>query len=259
MNSVLGTSAIATTAYNPDAVDHLAAGTAHVAQFVSETLPPQVVAAQTVKLQMRALEANASNELRLAWKLYAVSEDGLTVLGTLISLRVGTMELGIALTNRSETALISSLVLNDKFRLVLEVGVSGTPIAATGVQGHNSSFSFGEVATSDLPEDNAAIGSLNPWLQFPINLKFGIGANVAFSSGFQCAGGGHVHVDMSVNNSPEIGIVFDTDALRQPIVNLTPDDWARFADLLLKVHFASKQRVDIVSELTAPGGLKLVI
>lgn len=172
LNAVNGGSAINTLTYTPDAADHLVAGRAHVAQFVSDLLPPQDIPDQQVKIQVRIAEVHAGNNLALAWKIYAVSEDGQTVLGTLLPIRVDATEAGTALTNRGDSATTTQVTIAENFRLVIELGLSGTPAAASGIQGHNGSFSFGENAAADLPEDDATTGALNPWIQFAQNMKF---------------------------------------------------------------------------------------
>lgn len=174
LNAVNGGSAIATTTFAPDAADHLVAGRAHFVQFVSDVLPPQTIAAQTVKLQVRIAEAHANNNLLLNWKVYAVSEDGSTVLGALLAIRADATEPPITLINRSDAATTTAFSATVNFRLVVEIGLGGTPTATTGVQGHNGSMSFGENAATDLPEDDVATAALNPWLQFAQNLKFGL-------------------------------------------------------------------------------------
>lgn len=172
LNFVNGGSTIATLTFTPDAADHLVAGRAHFVQFVSDVLPPQTIAAQTVKLQVRVAEANAGNNLFLNWMIKAVSEDGQTVLGTLLEVKADALEAGTALANRLDTATTMAFsTTTQNFRLVLELGLGGTPVNTTGVQGHNGSMSFGESAATDLPEDDASTAALNPWLQFTQNIK----------------------------------------------------------------------------------------
>lgn len=173
LNAVNGGSAIATIVYQPDAADHLVAGRAHFVQFVSDVLPPQTIAAQLVKLQVRAAEDHANNNLFVNWAIRACSEDGSSLLGTLLSVKADATEPTTALTNRGDTATTTAFSTIQNFRLVLEIGLGGTPVVTTGTQGHNGSLSFGESAATDLPEDDAATGALNPWVQFAQNLQFG--------------------------------------------------------------------------------------
>lgn len=172
LNAVNGGSAIATTTYSPDVTDHLVAGRAHVTQFVSDVLPPQTIAAQAVKLQVRVAEVVATNNLFLNWKVYAVAEDGQSVLGTLLAVRADALEAGTALANRADSATTTAFSSVVNFRLVVELGLGGTPTASASVDGHNGSMSFGENAATDLPEDDASTAALNPWIQFAQPLAF---------------------------------------------------------------------------------------
>jgi hypothetical protein len=260
MNAINGGSVINTLTYAPDAADHLVAGAAHVAQFVSDLLPPQDIPAQQVKIQTRVSEANANNNLALAWKIYAAAEDGQTVLGTLLPLRVDATEVGTALTNRGDSATTTQVTIAQNFRLVAELGWSGTPVVTTGVQGHNGSFSFGENAATDLPEDDVATSALNPWIQFSRNLKIGVGGSfVGFAFDHVCDGGGHVELDVSFNGGSARNVVYMVDELREPLSSLTDDEMEQAALLLLKLHSAGKSRAQIQASLTAPGGVVVVI
>lgn len=254
LNAVNGGSVMATIAYTPDAADHLVAGRAHVVQFVSDPLPPQAVPAQQVKLQLRAAEANAGNNLVVAWKVYAVNEDGSAVLGALVPIREDALEVATALTNRGDSATSQALTLPQNWRMVVEIGLAGTPAAASGVQGHNGSLSFGEDAAADLPEDDAATTTGNPWLQFARNLKIGTGSNVVLSSPGTCAGGGHVLVTAQANGGTIFNFVYETEELNDPL----PVDAIRDTILgLLRLHNANNSGAQAASELAA--GFVLVI
>lgn len=260
LNGVQGNSAIGTLTYAPDAADHLVAGRAHVAQFVSDLLPPQDIPAQQVKIQARIAEAHANNNLFLVWKIYAVSEDGQTVLGTLLPIRVDAIEAGTALTNRSDSATTTQVTVTQNFRLVVELGLSGTPTATTGVQGHNGSFSFGENAATDLPEDDAATGALNPWVQFARNFKTGVGGSfIGFAFDHVCDGGGHVELDISFNGSAPHSVVYAVDEIREPLSSLTEEQREQAALLILKLRSAGKSRAQVQAELTAPGGIVVTV
>src|SRR3972149_1969335 len=63
LNFTRGNTALTTLAYNPDAADHLVDGNSMIAQFVSQILPPQTIAAQQIVWGARMLEAAASNNL----------------------------------------------------------------------------------------------------------------------------------------------------------------------------------------------------
>ena len=145
MNLTRGTSALTTLAYNPDAADHLVDQDSLVCQFVSVVLPPQVIAAQLVFLNLMALEANLSNNLQLSWGLRAFDVAGSTALGTLLSVGRNGVEVGTALTGASSSRTTTAFTANEPFRLVLEAGLGGLPVAAAGTEAHNGSIQFGEV------------------------------------------------------------------------------------------------------------------
>lgn len=253
LNSVKGASTIATTTYAPDVADHLVAGRAHVAQFVSDVLPAQIIPAQTVRIQVRVAEAVATNNLFLNWKIYAVSVDGSTVLGTLLAVKADATEVGTALTNRMDSATTTLFTASDNFRLVLEIGLGGTPTASAGVDGHNGSMSFGESAATDMPEDDASTAALNPWLQFAQNLKFGIaGGAVTYTHISTCPGGDHVTMDVKVNSGATQRITYDIDEVRKPLSDLTEDQADRLKELLFRVHIANRTRPQLVTEFANP-------
>lgn len=250
LNVVKGSSAIATTTFTPDAADHLVAGRAHFAQFISDVLPPQAIAAQVVKLQLRVSEANAGNNLFVNWKIYAVTEDGQTELGTLLAVRADGTEAATTLTNRADSATTTAFTATEKFRLVLELGLGGTPTASSGVQGHNGSLSFGENAATDLPEDDASTAALNPWLQFANNLKLGF-VVLTYTFIDRCEGGGHTRLDVAVNGGATKRLVYTTDEIREPLANLTADERDFAALVILKIHLAGKTRQEIIDEFAA--------
>lgn len=151
-----------------DAADHLVNGDAHFRQYVSEPLPAQSLAGN-IKAQLQCLEAHANNNLFLTLKVYVVSADGSSVTGTLLAITRDAVEVATSLTNRQfgSTALSSvSLAAND--RLVVEVGLGGTPTATGGVQGHNGTVRFGGSASGgDLAENDTETGTtFRPWIEF---------------------------------------------------------------------------------------------
>lgn len=168
-------SALTTTAYTPDAADHLVNGDAHHRQYVSDAIAAQTISGN-VKAQFQCLEANNGNNLFLTLLIYVVSNDGTTVTGTLLAItRDTTNELGTALNNRNfPSTALSSVVANANDRIVVEVGLGGTPTASGGVQGHNGSLRFGGNASSgDLPEDDTTTATTyRPWLEFDGTISF---------------------------------------------------------------------------------------
>ncbi len=163
--------AFATTAYAPDVADHLSAGTAFIAQFVSPALAAQTIGVQSIYLTVLCAEDNAANNLFMYWSVYAVdAADNLR--GTLLAARSDGTEIATTLTSRTDNATSTSVGVLAGDYLVLEVGVSGTPAAAGGVQGHNASFRFGD-AGADLLTNDSQTTDGNPWLNiFTSNLTF---------------------------------------------------------------------------------------
>jgi fluoride ion exporter CrcB/FEX len=156
MNKVNGGSALTTLTYAPDAADHLVDLNTMIAQFVSEILPPQTIAAQVVSVHCRTAEAIVTNNLFESWKLYAVNVAGTTVLGTLVAIfRSALSEMAViaSITGYCEGRTSTVFTANEPFRLVLEVGGDGLPTVSASVDGHNLSMVFGEAW---------AAGALNP-------------------------------------------------------------------------------------------------
>ena len=162
-------STLTTTAYTPDAADHLVNGDAHHRQYVSDALTAQNVSG-TVKGQFQCLEANAANNLFLTLKVYIVSNDGTTEKETLLAItRDTTNELATSLTNRNfPSTAITAADLEAGDRIVVEVGLGGTPTAAGGTQGHNGSIRWGcNASGGDLAENDTETGTtFRGWVEF---------------------------------------------------------------------------------------------
>lgn len=77
-------------------------------------------------------------------------------------------------------------------------------------------------------------------------------ATLTYTFVSRCAGGGHTTLDISVNGGAAQRIVYDTDAIREPLSNLTPDQQDLLKLLILKVHMAGKTRAQIVAEFGSP-------
>lgn len=156
-----------TTGYSPDAADHLVAGDAMYAQWVSSTLDAQSLPAQTVTLAMQQAAIVAANNLFLAWKLFVWRADG-TVGPTVLALRRDNTVLTTALTNRTDSATTTAVTLGQGDRLVLELGAGGTPTNTGGVQGHNFNLKVGDTAVlTDAPVNDTSTGALEaPWFEF---------------------------------------------------------------------------------------------
>lgn len=171
-NSTADTSALSTNAYTPDGADHIAAGDALHTQLISERMAAgvQFNNAQTIKMAMQCLEAHTNNNLFLQLFVAIVSSDGTTVRRTLRSKVLDGTELATTLTNRfhSTTQDGASYTTVDGDRILVEISVSGTPVATSQVQGHNASLRWGAGgAGGDLAENDTDTGTtLNPWIEF---------------------------------------------------------------------------------------------
>lgn len=64
----------------------------------------------------------------------------------------------------------------------------------------------------------------------------------------RCEGGGHIMLDVSVNGAAARRVVYTTDEVRAPLSELSQDERETLALLIIKVHFAGKNRAQIVSE-----------
>jgi len=76
-------------------------------------------------------------------------------------------------------------------------------------------------------------------------------ATVSYTFVSRCTGGGHTTIDVSVNGGTAQRIVYDTDDVRLPLSNLTPEQQDLLKLLILKVHMAGKTRAQIVSEFNS--------
>lgn len=251
LNSVKGTSPITTVTYSPDAADHMVFARAHICQFVSDILEPQTIAAQQVKLQVRAREIATSDNLFVTWKIYAVSDDGQTIVGTLLPVKADATEAGQTMNNRADSATTTAFTTARSFRLVVEMGLSGTPTPAGGIDGHNGELSVGEATATDLPEDDTSTTALNPWLQFEQNLNFVQGQSVTYQFVDRCQGGGHMRFDITVNNGITRRMVFTTDEIRTALTTMTEDERTHFLAVLMRIHMADKTRAEIDAELAS--------
>jgi hypothetical protein len=129
-------------AYNPDAVDHLVDGNSMIAQFVSQILPPQTIAAQQIGYGAEMSEVVATNNLFPILRLYGCSVDGTSNLGTMLAGTRGGVELTLTtLTGAGVVAASTAITFNVPWRLVAEWGVGGLP-TDLGVDTHNASISF---------------------------------------------------------------------------------------------------------------------
>lgn len=73
-------------------------------------------------------------------------------------------------------------------------------------------------------------------------------ATITYTFVDRCAGGGHTRIDVAVNSGTAQRIVYDTDEVRRPLSELTPEQQDTLKLLILKVHMAGKNRQQIVAE-----------
>jgi hypothetical protein len=67
----------------------------------------------------------------------------------------------------------------------------------------------------------------------------------------RCEGGGHTRLDVSLNGGNTRRVVYTTDEVRAPLVDLTQDERETLALLVLKIHLAGKTRAEIVGKFQA--------
>lgn len=158
-------SALTTVLYAPDGgSQHDVNANAHHRQIVTDPIGPQTISG-TIKAQFQAYQDTTAYNLYIACLAYVVSNDGSTVRGTLLSVTRDNIELsGAGLQNRAFSATLSSVVAQNNDRIVIEIGVGGTPFTAN----HNAYIRWGGDASSgDLPENDTETGTTyRPWLEF---------------------------------------------------------------------------------------------
>lgn len=168
-------SILTTTAYTPDGADDITDRDSCHRQYVSEPLAAQTITGN-IKAQFQAMEPNAGCNMFLSMKVLACTNSGGSTVGTLLAItRDTTNELATSFTNRNfPSTALSSTAVSAGDRLVIEIGVGGTPTAATGTNGHNASLRFGCSASSgDLPEDDTQTGTTyRPWIEISTDLRF---------------------------------------------------------------------------------------
>lgn len=165
-----------------DAADHLTDENAIHGQFVSRALASQIFLAQTIKLQIKAAEATAANNLFVAWKIFLILPSGIAIASSdIVPFRRDGLEIaGGGGGNRGDSLTSSEVTAPLGSHLLLEIGTGGLPTAAAGVNGHNSILIFGENAASDLPEDDTTTTSLNAWVEFANDIIFSVPSRTNF-------------------------------------------------------------------------------
>lgn len=131
-------------------------------QLIYGPLATQTIAAQTVKLQMRASETAVENNLFLSWSVRVV-DAALSTFQTLVALRLDATELATTLTNRGDSATSTSVDVTGGSWLLVEIGASGDPDFGFN---HRHTLSVGDNSGTDLPEDDTETTGFNPWVEF---------------------------------------------------------------------------------------------
>lgn len=67
-------------------------------------------------------------------------------------------------------------------------------------------------------------------------------ATVAYALGATCSGGGHAHVDVSVNGMAPMRFTYTVDELRAPLSDLAQEERERVALVIAKLHLAGLTR-----------------
>lgn len=143
-------------------------------QYISPVLTTgqTVTGAQALKMQVRAFESNAGNNM--------VSEFGIRVIGSdltvrkvvLAPLRTFTTEMSAtSIQNRQHTATsaATNYTTVDGDRLCIEVGAGGDP---SSTNHHDYALRLGDAAGSDLPENSTSTSDFRPWVQLTDTLTF---------------------------------------------------------------------------------------
>lgn len=170
-------SALTTSAYNPDGGAHEVAGDSCHIQFVSNPMNSGITftLSDVIKMVIQGIESSANANLFVLLFISIVSEDGGTVRRTLRSKVADATEMATSLTSRlhSTTQDGSNYTTVAGDRLVVEIAVNGTP-AGSGANNHNASLRWGSNgADGDLLENDTETGTTrNPWIEFVPTITF---------------------------------------------------------------------------------------
>ena len=147
-------------------------------QFVSAELTAgqTITGSQALKMQVRADETLAANNMFVTLGIRVIASDGSTVRKIVLAVTQDNVEVsnevdGPPLQNRQFTATSAATnyttVTGDY--LVFELGTGGNP-GAGGT--HDSQLRLGDAAASDLSEDNTSTTDNNPWIELTDTLTF---------------------------------------------------------------------------------------
>lgn len=142
-------------------------------RFISDPLAAQTVSGM-VKGQVMCLEFDGASNARSQLVMRVVSNDGLTVRGTLVAAQAAALssEWAVGLRNRKaplaalSPVAVTPVVAQSGDRIVIEVGAL---VGDNGVDTVEMSFSDNQV--SDLPEDETSLSTAgDPWIEISANL-----------------------------------------------------------------------------------------
>ncbi len=146
-------------------------------QLISARLAAQTISG-TVKGQIRTSEENADADYRAQVVIRVVSEDGSSVIGTLLAADGSALSSEFAvttLTNRKfplaavSPATLSSLAVSEGDRIVVEIGNRSHNSHTTNRQ---ALFNLGSAPTTDLAEDETTTTANRPWIEFSDDITF---------------------------------------------------------------------------------------
>lgn len=145
-----------------------------IRQYVSQPLPAQTISGN-VKGQIRAYEFVADNDLSRAVLIRVCSNDGSTIRGTLLEHFPSslTSEFNTSLQNRyfPPSTGLSSLAIQEGDRIVIEYGYRAFNSHSSDSVGW---LNFGDNSGTDLPENETATTSDNPWIEFSIDINLAV-------------------------------------------------------------------------------------
>lgn len=135
-------------------------------QFISEPLNGETISG-TVSIVVKCGESGTTANAQLCVVIRAVSNDGATIRGTLLTL--ATVDTEFATTAATRIASASALTttsIQSGDRLVVEIGAN----FLAGGAGTTANQTFGYNAASDFALTTALTTSLNPWIEFSQDL-----------------------------------------------------------------------------------------
>ncbi len=134
-----------------------------ILQCISNPLKAQTMGVQTFTASFQGIETNAANNLFVYYTVKAVAEDGSSTTGTLLALTADDVEFSTTLRSRGFSATTTSVALNANDRLVIEVGIGGTPSSSThsGTLRVTEDFSIADLTAASDTQTTAGCSFVN--------------------------------------------------------------------------------------------------